>query len=153
MAANMALFAGTFRDNKIDRKGRVSLPAKLRAELPPENNREIFVYPSIDMVALGACDRAHLESLRDSAGVSFYDDDGDTDYGVIEDACSITIDSGGRIILPEEFLEHAEIKETVVFIGRGNHIMIMATKQYEAYRKRRAERRRLRKERRNGGDA
>jgi len=149
----MALFAGTYTDNKIDRKGRVSLPAKLRAELPPENNREIFIFPSSDMSALGACDRAHMESLRDAAGVSMYDDDGDTDYGVIEDAWNITIDSGGRIILPEDLLAHAEITDTLVFIGRGHRFLIMSPTQYEAYRQRRAARRRKRKEQRDGGDA
>ncbi len=149
----MALFAGTYTDNKIDRKGRVSLPAKLRAELPPENNREIFIFPSSDMSALGACDRAHMESLRDAAGVSMYDDDGDTDYGVIEDAWNITIDSGGRIILPEDLLEHAEITDALVFIGRGHRFLIMSPAQYEAYRQRRAERRRKRKEQRDGADA
>ena len=149
----MALFAGTYRDNKIDRKGRVSLPAKLRAELPAENNREIFVYPSSDMAALGACDRAHMESLRDTAGISLYDDDGDTDYGVIEDACSITIDGGGRIILSEDLLEHAGIADSLVFVGRGYRFLIMSPENYEEYRQRRASRRRKRKDQRDGGDA
>lgn len=149
----MALFAGTYRDNKIDRKGRVSLPAKLRAELPPESSREIFVYPSSDMTALGACDRAHMESLRDAAKISLYDDDDDTDYGIIEDACSITIDGGGRIILPENLLTHAEIADTLVFVGRGHRFLIMSPGNYEEYTERRAERRRRRKEQRDGGDA
>ena len=148
----MALFAGTHRDNKIDRKGRVSLPAKLRAEIPPENNREIFVYPSSDMVALGACDRSHMESLRDAAGISLHDDD-DVDYGLIEDAISLTIDSGGRISLTADLLEHAKIDGTVVFVGRGHRFYIMSPEAYEEYRVQRAERRRRRKERRDGDGA
>jgi MraZ protein len=149
----MALFSGTYRDSKIDRKGRVSIPAKWRAELPPENNREIYVFPSNDMVALGGCDRAHMESLRDAVPVSMDDDDGETDYGVIEDAWNITIDGGGRIILPEDLLEHAEITDTVVFIGRAHRFLMMSPAHYEAHRKRRAERRRKRKEQRDGETA
>ena len=149
----MALFAGTHRDNKIDRKGRVSLPAKLRAELPPENSREIFIFPSNDLSALGACDRAHMESLRDAMVISMDDDDGETDYGVIEDACSINIDSGGRIILPDDLREHAEITDTVVFVGRGHRFLIMSPAHYDDYRNRRAERRRRRKSLRDGETA
>lgn len=152
MAAKMALFAGTHKDNKIDRKGRVSLPAKLRAEIAPENNREIFVYPSSDLVALGACDRAHLESLRDNAGISPNDDD-DTDYDIIEDACSVTIDSNGRIILSDDLLAHAGITDTVVFLGRGHRFLIMSPQNYEEYHRRRANRRAQRKQQRNGGEA
>lgn len=149
----MALFAGTHKDNKIDRKGRVSLPAKLRGEISPDNNREIFIYPSSDLDVLGACERSHLESLRDSAGIKASDDDDSGDYDIIEDAQPVTIDSGGRIILANDLLEHADIKDTVVFVGRGHRFLIMSPAGYEAYRIRRAERRRRRNERRNGGEA
>ncbi|MEM9682247.1 MAG: division/cell wall cluster transcriptional repressor MraZ [Pseudomonadota bacterium] len=148
----MALFTGTHRDNKIDRKGRVSLPAKLRAEIPPENNREIFVYPSTDLMALGACDRSHMESLRDAAGISLSDDD-DIDYGLIEDATSLTIDSGGRINLTTDLLKHAKIDGTVVFVGRGHRFLIMSPEGYDAYQDLRATRRRRRKEQRDGDGA
>lgn len=153
MAAQMALFAGTHKDNKIDRKGRVSLPAKLRAEISPDNNREIFVYPSSDMDALGACERSHLESLRDNAGINPSDDDDSDDYDIIEDAQSVTIDSGGRIILSDQLLDHAGITDTVVFVGRGHRFLIMSPDGFTDYRARRAERQRRRKERRNGGGA
>jgi MraZ protein len=149
----MALFAGTHKDNKIDRKGRVSLPAKLRAEISPDNNREIFVYSSNDLDALGACERSHLESLRDNAGINPSDDDDSDHYDIIEDAQSINIDSGGRINLPSDLLEHAGITDTVVFVGRGHRFLIMSPDGYAAYRERRAEQRRQRKERRNGGAA
>lgn len=149
----MALFAGTHKDNKIDRKGRVSLPAKLRAEISPDNNREIFVYPSSDMDALGACERNHLESLRDNAGINPSDDDDSADYDIIEDAQPVTIDSGGRIILSADLLDHAGITDTVVFVGRGHRFLIMSPDGHAAYQARRAERRRQRKENRNGGEA
>jgi len=149
----MALFAGTHQDNKIDRKGRVSLPAKLRAEISPDNNREIFIYPSSDLAVLGACERSHLESLRDNAGINPSDDDDSGDYDIIEDASSITIDSGGRIILSNDMLEHAGITDTVVFIGRGHRFLIMSPQGYEDYRRRRAERRRMKKQGNAGGDA
>lgn len=149
----MALFTGTYADNRIDRKGRVSLPAKFRAELPPENSREIFIYPSSDLKALGACDRAHMEQLRDAAGISPNDgEDGDYDW-LLENACNITVDSGGRIIIPAELSDHAGIAETLVFVGRGHRFLIMSTDAHDAYRKRALERRRNGTPKRAGGDA
>ncbi len=143
----MALFTGTYADNRIDRKGRVSLPAKFRAELPPENNREIYIYPSADLVALGACDRAHMEQLRDAAGISANDgEDGDYDW-LLENACNVTVDSGGRIIIPAELADYAGISESLVFVGRGHRFLIMSADTHADYRKRALERRR------NGGKA
>jgi MraZ protein len=143
----MALFTGTYSDNKIDRKGRVSLPAKFRAELPPENNREIYIYPSADLAALGACDRSHMEQLRDAAGISANDgEDGDYDW-LLENACNVTVDTGGRIIIPAELVEYAGISDAVVFVGRGHRFLLMSTDGYAEYRKRSLARRR------NGGKA
>lgn len=138
----MALFTGTYTDNRIDRKGRVSLPAKFRAELPPENNREIYVYPSSDLTALGACDRAHMEQLRDAAGISPSDSaDGSYDW-LLENACNVTVDTGGRIIIPAALAEYAGISETLVFVGRGHRFLIMSAEAHDDYRKRALERRR-----------
>ena len=138
----MALFTCTYTDNRIDRKGRVSLPAKFRAELPPENNREIYVYPSSDLTALGACDRAHMEQLRDAAGISPSDGaDGGYDW-LLENACNVTVDTGGRIIIPAALAEYAGISETLVFVGRGHRFLIMSTEAHDGYRKRALERRR-----------
>lgn len=149
----MALFTGTYTDNRIDRKGRVSLPAKFRAELPPENNREIFVYPSSDLKALGACDRAHMEQLRDAAGISPNDgEDGDYDW-LLENACNVTVDTGGRIIIPAELSDYAGISEMLVFVGRGHRFLIMSTDAHEGYRRRALERRRNGASRRTGDGA
>jgi MraZ protein len=143
----MALFTGTYADNRIDRKGRVSLPAKFRAELPPENSREIYIYPSADLAALGACDRAHMEQLRDAAGVTANDgEDGDYDW-LLENACNVTVDTGGRIIIPAELADYAGISDTLVFVGRGHRFLIMSSAAHADYRKRSLERRR------NGGKA
>lgn len=143
----MALFTGTYADNRIDRKGRVSLPAKFRAELPPENNREIYIYPSADLVALGACDRAHMEQLRDAAGISANDgEDGDYDW-LLENACNVTVDTGGRIIIPADLADYAGISDTLVFVGRGHRFLIMSSAVHADYRKKALERRR------NGGKA
>ena len=61
----MALFAGTY-EYRIDRKGRVSLPADFRAELPAEGARVVYVYPSPRGGALEACDRAFMQRMADS---------------------------------------------------------------------------------------
>ena len=145
----MALFTGTYTDNNIDRKGRVSLPAKFRAELPPENSREIYVYPSPTLEALEACDRSYMEQLRDATGIDpFEDEDGDLGW-LIEQACNVTIDTGGRIIIPGELMEHAAIADRVVFVGRGHRFLIMTAAVHAEYKARSLERLRNRSKQRS----
>lgn len=146
----MALFAGTYKDNKVDRKGRVSLPAKLRAELPPENNREIFIYPSPTQEGLEACDRAFMEQLRDAAGINPYED-ADADLGsLIEEALPVTIDTGGRIMIPSDFDEFTDLGNEIVFVGRGHRFLIMSTAVHTEYRARRREQIKARAKQRAG---
>ena len=149
----MALFAGTYKDNNVDRKGRVSLPAKLRAELPPDNNREIFIYPSPTHDGLEACDRSFMERLRDEAGINPFDDQ-DADLGwLIEEAQPVTIDTGGRIIIPSELMELAGIDGELIFVGRGHRFLIMSIEVHAQYRQRSLERLKARKRERAGDGA
>ena len=146
----MALFTGTYTDNNIDRKGRVSLPAKFRGELPPENSREIYIYPSPTLEALEACDRSFMEQLRDATGINPFDDeDGDLGW-LIEQACNVTIDTGGRIIIPGEMMEGAAIADRVVFVGRGHRFLIMSAAVHAEYQARSLERLRNRTKDRSG---
>jgi MraZ protein len=148
----MALFTGTYADNKIDRKGRVSLPAKFRAEFPPENNREIYIYPSPTMDALEACDRTFMEQIRDTAGNNPFEDE-DADLGwLIEQAHNITVDTGGRIMLPPELADHAGIRESLVFVGRGHRFLIMSPDIHAAYRERSLKRQKSRARKRMDGE-
>jgi len=148
----MALFTGTYGDNRIDRKGRVSLPAKFRAEFPPENNREIYVYPSPTMDALEACDRGFMEQIRDIAGGNPFEDE-DADLGwLIEQAHNVTVDTGGRIMLPPELADFAGIRDSLVFVGRGHRFLIMSPETHSAYRKRSLKRLKDRVRKRQDGD-
>ena len=99
----MALFAGTY-ENRIDRKGRVSLPADFRAELPIEGNRIVYVYPSPRGGALEACDRAFMQRMADSLEQfdMFSDEEDDLASIIVSEARRVAIDGDGRVVLPPE---------------------------------------------------
>ncbi len=144
----MALFTGTYADAKIDGKGRATLPPKFRGELPPENNREIYIYPSPTQDYLEASDREFIEQLRDSEPQNPYTDEDDEDSDtawVLAEALSVTIDTAGRIVIPPDLVEEAGIGGKVVFVGRGFRFLIMSDAAHGAYKSRRRERRQNRK--------
>ena len=99
----MALFAGTY-ENRIDRKGRVSLPADFRAELPVEVARIIYVYPSPRGGALEACDRAFMQRMADSLEQMdiFSDEEDELASIIVAEARRLSIDGDGRILIPPD---------------------------------------------------
>lgn len=121
----MALFAGTY-ENRVDRKGRVSLPADFRSELPADGNRIVYVYPSPRGAALEACDRAFMQRLADSLEQFdiFSDEEDDLAAMIVAEARRISIDGEGRIVLPPELIAFAGIEERVTFVGRGARFQI-----------------------------
>ena len=121
----MALFAGTY-ENRIDRKGRVSLPADFRAELPVEGARIVYVYPSPRGDALEACDRAFMQRMADSLEQFdiFSDEENDLASIVVSEARRVSIDGEGRIALPPELIDFARIDERLTFVGRGARFQI-----------------------------
>lgn len=131
----MALFIGT-HENKIDRKGRVSLPADYRAELPTDQERAIFIFPSLYTNALEACDRAQMElhSQRINALDQFSQEEAYFSAQILAEARKISIDGDGRIVLPTEFMTRTNIDGKALFVGGGPKFHIWQPKAYAEHR-------------------
>ncbi len=140
-ASEMALFAGTF-ENKVDGKGRVSLPADFRAELPEDAGRFVYVFPSPKDDALEACDKPFLERMAAAIEEAplFSEEEDDLGASIIAQARKAQIDETGRIVLPKDFMEFADISGKAVFVGRAARFQIWSPDRFEAHAKKARER-------------
>ena len=116
----MALFAGTY-ENKVDKKGRVSLPSPFRTQLPEGDGRLVYVYRSPNLPALEACDPAFMERLAESLEQfeMFSDEEAGMGAVILADARPLSLDGEGRIMIPPEYMEFANIDGRVAFAGYG----------------------------------
>jgi MraZ protein len=132
----MDRFVSTF-ENKIDAKGRVSVPAAFRAVLEHDAIRvddslAIYCYPSLDAPALDAGGQRLTRKIDELlAGLPDYSDERDelsvALYGDVE---FLKIDGDGRIVLPKELREHASIDAKVTFVGLGEKFQIWEPGQF-----------------------
>lgn len=126
----MTQFLGTHL-NKLDSKGRISIPASYRAALrgdaapaaaaPAIYLRRSHILPCIDVWTLAMLQKAaaQLETL-DPLGQE-YDALAAKVYG---DSYPTEPDKEGRIVVPERYLAHAAIKETAAVTGRGHYFQL-----------------------------
>ena len=130
----MALFTGTVV-NKVDRKGRVSVPATFRSELAELKLHGIAVYPSLNRSkSLTGCGE---DVLRQWSETYRADDPFDTDstdkrmtlFGAIK---RLPFDADGRVLLPEDLLTHAGITTHATFVGMGHEFQIWDPAALEA---------------------
>ena len=132
----MALFLSTFV-NKVDKKGRVSVPSTFRAALTGQTFQGIVAYRSFTGACIEGCGMDFMERLSDGAQSldTFSPEQEDLSALIFADARQLPWDPEGRVILPEDILAHAGIAETVAFVGKGQTFQIWqpdAYKQIEA---------------------
>lgn len=116
----MALFLSTFV-NRIDKKGRVSVPASFRAALNQEKFQGFVAFRSYRSQAIECCSESRMAEIATSVDSldMFSDDQDDLTAAIFADAIQIPFDGDGRIVLPQKLREYGDINEQVAFVGRG----------------------------------
>ena len=140
----MDRFVSTFT-NKIDAKGRVSVPAPFRAVLERDGyasagSTGIYCYPSLDAPALD-CGGERLAQKIDGLLACL------PDYSIERDELSValygdvqvlSIDGDGRIVVPEGLRAHAGLGDAggqVTFVGLGDKFQIWEPGAFDERRK------------------
>ncbi|WNJ99300.1 division/cell wall cluster transcriptional repressor MraZ [Thalassospiraceae bacterium LMO-JJ14] len=131
----MGVFTGT-QTNKVDKKGRVSVPKTFRALFEGEGFQGVFVFPSFRQPALEACAESFMERIVDSLeDLPMFSDEQDDLSIIVESAQRLSFDTEGRIIIPEDFLGEVGIKDEITFVGRGRTFQMWAPGTYKDTRK------------------
>ncbi|MDH5748281.1 MAG: division/cell wall cluster transcriptional repressor MraZ [Rhodospirillales bacterium] len=127
----MALLVGRYV-NKIDKKGRVSVPKPFRDSFKGQGFSGLYAYPLFKVPAIEACDEAFMIRLSSSLEDldMFSDDHDDLASVILENAHPLPFDPEGRIVLPGELLEYANISAQAVFVGRGGRLQIWDPDSY-----------------------
>ena len=121
--------------NKLDSKGRVSIPASFRAVLARDGFEGLYVHPALDAPALDAGGNVLLNEIDAFLStMSPYSDERDQLSTALFGTSEILkVDPEGRVILTESVKVHAGIGDTVTFVGLGHKFQIWEPEQFRAY--------------------
>lgn len=131
----MAVFLST-HVNKVDRKGRVSIPAQFRQSLAKTSApNALYVWPSLNHPALEGADQDYIDILSDSLESPDLDAE---EREMIETfifgkMVPLTIDNEGRVGLPRDLAEIAGVGEEAAFIGRRKTFQIWEPSALKAH--------------------
>jgi MraZ protein len=125
-------FVSTFV-NRVDAKGRVSVPARFREILDAQGSRTIFARASTvaPSIMVGGADfmAATYEMIDQHDPTSEAHDD--FAYALLGDTVELSLDSEGRVAFPERLMRHAAIDDAAGFIGVGGHFEVWEPKALE----------------------
>ncbi|HST95904.1 MAG TPA: division/cell wall cluster transcriptional repressor MraZ [Microvirga sp.] len=121
--------------NKLDSKGRVSIPASFRAVLARDGFEGLYVHPALDAPALDAGGNVLLNEIDAFLStMSPYSDERDQLSTALFGTSEILkVDPEGRVILTESVKVHAGIGDTVTFVGLGHKFQIWEPEQFRAF--------------------
>ena len=131
----MAGFVSHFT-NRLDAKGRVSIPAPFRAVLAVDGFDGLYCCPTLDQQAIDAGGNR----LRQVIGASianfepFSEDHELLSTTLIGDSEILKIDQDGRVVLSDTIKAHAGIGDRVTFVGQGYKFQIWEPERFAAYR-------------------
>jgi MraZ protein len=131
----LALFTGHVI-NKVDRKGRVSVPASFRNELVKLSFPGIVLFPSPEGIpAIDGAGIDWLESFSSNFTTAnpFAAKSRKARMALFSQVERLPFDPEGRVILTRPLLDHAGITDSVAFIGMGEMFQIWQPDQCEKF--------------------
>lgn len=130
----MPLFLSNYT-NRVDKKGRISVPAPFRNGLG-DGFSGIVLYESFKHPCLEGSDMSFMEDMANRIDSNF------SQYSDAHDAMTSTIlgssrplsfDSEGRVGIPDGHLAHAGITDSATFVGLGKTFQIWSPDTFVAY--------------------
>ena len=129
------MFLSTY-ENKLDKKGRVSVPASFRSYLSNLGYNGVICYPSFNNQCIEAWPQDRIEKISNAID-SLNPFEEKKDYfatSILSESINLQFDSEGRILLTSKLLKHAKIKNNMLFVGQGRTFQIWEPATFEKFR-------------------
>ncbi len=129
----MTAFIGEF-NCKLDEKGRLSIPSKLRAQFPEAAGNMLVVNRGFEQcLVLYTKEDWLLETAKLSAVDDFMSPEIRKFKRIFTNGANLVqIDNAQRILIPKKLLEYASLNDEVVLVANGNKIEIWDQQLYES---------------------
>ena len=129
----MTLFTGEY-ECKLDAKGRLVLPSKIKARLPESAGNQVVVMQGMEpcLVIYSTLEYKKIYSRIASLN-EFNPEFRQLQRNFFRRVAEIELDSAGRLLLPKSMIKYAGLEKEMILVGMGNRVEIWNTSQYEKY--------------------
>lgn len=127
----MAFFTGE-HECKLDAKGRLVLPSRLKSVLPEASKKSIIVRKGFEsnLIIYPITEFQNIYSRINSLN-EFSSEQRKLKRNLFSGISQVDFDSSGRFLIPKNILSHCGIEREVILIGVGNIIELWNPKNYK----------------------
>ena len=129
------MFLSSF-ENKLDKKGRVSVPASYRSYLSNLGYNGVICYPSFNNQSIEAWSQDRIEKISNTID-SLNPLEEKRDFfatSILSESINLQFDSEGRNSLTSKLIKHAKRKSSMLFVGQGKTFQIWEPKLFEKFK-------------------
>ena len=129
------MFLSTY-ENRLDKKGRVSVPAIFRSYLSNLGYNGIICFPSFNHQCIESWPQDRIEMVT-SAIDNLNPFEEKKDYfatSILAESINLQFDGEGRILLTNKLIKHAKIKNNMLFVGQGKTFQIWDPTVFEKFK-------------------
>jgi len=129
----MAFFTSE-HECKLDAKGRLVLPSRLKSVLPEASKKSIIIRkgfePNLIVYPLHEFQNIYtrINSLNE-----FSSEQRKLKRNLFSSISQVDLDSNGRFLLPKSMISHTGLEKDVILVGMGNVIELWSPDNYKKY--------------------
>lgn len=119
---------------KLDAKGRLVLPAKIKSSLPEATENEIVIRRGFEPCLVLYPLVEYKKIYSKVAGLSEFNEEFRMlQRNFFRGNAMVELDGNGRFLIPKPMLKHAKIEKAAIVVGMGNRVEIWNPELYDEY--------------------
>jgi MraZ protein len=129
----MVYFASEY-DVKIDAKGRVVLPARVKSNLPQDSGSNIVLSRGFEPCLVLRPQSEFFKILDKLKGLNQFDAASrNFQRKMLAGSTDMELDANGRFLIPKSMLNYARLEREAIIVGMGDRLEIWNPKIYDKF--------------------
>ena len=129
----MSFFTSEY-DCKLDAKGRMVLPAKIKSSLPESNGKELVIRRGFEPCLVLYPMVEYKKIFSRIAGLNEFNEEyRKLQRNFFRGNAVVELDNNARLNIPKQMLNYAQIEREAIVVGMGNRIEIWEPSKYEEF--------------------
>ena len=129
----MTFFTSEF-ESKLDTKGRLVLPSRIKAQLPEGGGNELVVRRGFEPCLIIYPMVEFKKVFSKISGLSEFNEEyRKLQRNFFSGTVTVELDSNGRMLIPKNMLTYAGIDKDMILVGMGNKVELWNPSIYEKH--------------------
>lgn len=129
----MTFFTSEF-ESKLDAKGRLVLPARIKSQLPEGDSQELVIRRGFEPCLIVYPMVEFKKVFSKISGLSEFNEEyRKLQRNFLSGVVTVELDANGRFLIPRNMLTYAQLEKEVLLVGTGSKVEIWNRSVYEKH--------------------